>query len=162
MRLQMTIVPSRKGLFRKRLSILMVEYYISTFYLSSKKKQIDLFWNIYYRRNQKLPQGQPKQKPEILNHFFAVPVYCIGMSNAFASMAGMVEKESGRTDCGWWGSVVIAGKIRPLLWAPSLLPYCPWLASAIASAQMMCAALFIYALMPRGREKITSLPDTCF
>ena len=84
----------------------MVEYYISTFYLSSSKKANRPFLKYLLQKESKASSGATKALQYIIS---------IGMSNAFASMAGVVEQESGRTDCGWWGSVVIAGKIRPLL-----------------------------------------------
>ena len=66
MRLQMTIVPSRKGPFRKSLSIFMVEYYISTFYLSSSKKANRPFLKYLLQKESKASSGATKALPEIL------------------------------------------------------------------------------------------------
>ena len=70
MRLQMTIVPSRKGLFRKRLSILMVEYYISTFYLSSKKKANRPFLKHLLQKESKAPSGATEAEARNTKPFF--------------------------------------------------------------------------------------------
>ena len=66
MRLQMTIVPSRKGPFRKSLSIFMVEYYISTFCLSSNKKANRPFLNYLLQKESKVSSGATEALPEIL------------------------------------------------------------------------------------------------
>ena len=76
MRLQMTIVPSRKGPFRKSLSIFMVEYYISTFYLSSNKKENRPYFEIFTTEGIKnFLRCNRSSARNTKKNFFLVPVY---------------------------------------------------------------------------------------